>query len=145
MTGKLIGLVIVGACFLGGHAAIAADEQALGERLVRQYWADLKSGDMSVIAPWFAEGYQSVHQDGASNREQTLKLAENLNLGDYTLSDIKITHNGPVIVATYFVTATETLKGERLVHRRAPRLAVFLKTEAGWKTIARANLVPLKE
>jgi hypothetical protein len=145
MRYQLFLVAIVGAFSFGVQLANSSDEQALGERLVRQYSADLKSGDMSVIAPWFAKGFQSVHQDGASNREETLKLAKNLDLQDYALSDIKITRNGPVIVATYFVSVTETLKGKRLVKQRAPRLAVFLKTEAGWKTIARANLVSLNQ
>jgi hypothetical protein len=61
------------------------------------------------------------------------------------LSKIEITRNGPVIVATYFVSVEETIKGMRLLKEpAAPRLSVFLKTGDGWKWIAHANLRPLK-
>jgi len=60
-----------------------------------------------------------------------------------SLSDIKITRNGPVIIATYSVSVAETIEGKRLTHRPAPRLIVFLKTAHGWQWIAHANLKPL--
>ncbi|MDD5723375.1 MAG: nuclear transport factor 2 family protein [Syntrophales bacterium] len=121
-----------------------ADENGLGEKILRQLWADMQKPDMEMIEKTIAEGFQSVHQFGSDNREQEIKLIKGLNLGNYTLSDIKITRNGPVIVATYFVSVEETIKGKRLLKTPAPRLSVFLKTDSGWKWIAHANLKPLK-
>lgn len=121
-----------------------ATEKGLGEKLLRQLWADMKKPDMEVIEKTIAKGFQSVHQYGSNNREQEIKLIKGLKLGKYTLSNIKITRNGPVIVATYFVSVEETIKGKRLSKKPAPRLSVFLKTDSGWKWIAHANLKPLK-
>lgn len=121
-----------------------ADEKDQGEKLLRQLWADMKKPDMEAIEATIAEGFQSVHQDGHNTREQEIELIKDLKLGDYTLSDIKITRNGPVIIATYFVSVTETIEGERLSKKPAPRLSVFLNTGNDWKWIAHANLKPLK-
>ena len=121
-----------------------ATEKGFGEKILRQLWADMKKPDMEVIEKTIAKSFQSVHQYGSNNREQEIKLIKGLRLGKYTLSNIKITRNGPVIVATYFVSVEETIKGKRLSKKPALRLSVFLKTDSGWKWIAHANLKPLK-
>ncbi|MCJ7615444.1 MAG: nuclear transport factor 2 family protein [Desulfobacterales bacterium] len=120
-----------------------ATENGLGEKLLCQLWADMKKPDMEAIEKTIAKGFQSVHQYGSNNREQEIKLIEGLKLGKYILTDIKTTRNGPVIVATYFVSVEETIKGKLLSKKPAPRLSVFLKTDSGWKWIAHANLKPL--
>jgi len=99
---------------------------------------------MAAIEKIIAKGFQSVHQYGANNREQEIKLIKGLNLGKYTLSNIEISRNGPVIIASYFVSVEETIKGKRLLKKPAPRLSVFLKTDSGWQWISHANLKPLK-
>ena len=121
-----------------------ANEKGLGEKLLHQLWADMQKPDMEMIEKTIAEGFQSVHQYGSNNREQEIELIKNLKLGKYTLSNIKITRNGPVIVATYFVSVEETIEGKQLSKKPAPRLSVFLKNDSGWKWIAHANLKPLK-
>jgi len=121
-----------------------AAEKGLGEKLLLQLWTDMKKPDMEAIEKTIAKGFQSVHQYGSNNREQEIKLIKGLKLGKYTLSNIEITRNGPVIIATYFVSVAETIKGDRLTKKPAPRLSVFLKTDSGWKWIAHANLKPLK-
>jgi len=85
-----------------------------------------------------------VHDDGARNREQEIELLKGLNIGEYTLSNFEVTQNGPVIIATYFVSVEETIEGKRLSTKPAPRLSVFLKTDSGWQWTAHANLNPLK-
>ena len=121
-----------------------ATKKSIGEKLLRQLWADIKKPDMEAIEKTIAKGFQSAHQYGAGSRGQQIELIKGLKLGKYTLSKIKITQNGPVIVITYFVSGRETIKGKRLSKKPAPRLSVFLKTDSGWKWIAHANLKPLK-
>jgi hypothetical protein len=121
-----------------------ADEKGLGETLLSQLWETMQKSDMEMVEKTIAQGFQSVHQFGANNREQEIELIKGLHLGKYTLSKITITRNGPVIVATYFVSVEETIEGKRLSKKPAPRLSVFLHTDDGWKWIAHANLKPLK-
>jgi len=129
--------------FIGTGVYLA--EMTLGETLVRQLWTDLKDRRIEAVQEKIADGFQSVHQYGANDREQEIELLKGLNLGEYTLSNVQITQNGPVIIATYFVSVEETIKGKRLSKNPAPRLSVFLKTEDGWQWIAHANLKPLEQ
>ena len=142
-------LALVVACVFISQVCIfagdAESEQSQGEQLLRQLWDDMKKKDMNALERKLAKGFQSVHQYGASNREQEIKLLKKLNFDKYTLSNIQITQDGPVIVATYFVSVEETIKGQRLSKEPAPRLSVFLKTDSGWQWIAHANLKPLKK
>jgi len=121
-----------------------ANATSLGERLLSQLWVDMQKPDMERIEKTTAKGFQSVHQYGSNTREQQIELIKTLNFGEYTLSDVEITRNGPVIVATYLVSVEETIKGKQLSKKPAPRLSVFLKTDSGWQWIAHANLKPLK-
>jgi len=102
-----------------------ATERVVGEKLLHQLWTDMEQVDMEGIEKTIAKGFQSVHQYGANNSEQELNVIKGLKLGKYTLSNIKITQNGPVIVVTYFVSVAETIEGKRLSRKLAPRLSVF--------------------
>lgn len=125
------------------QTASAEDAKATGERLLQKFWDTLESDDPNAEAKLYSPAFQSVHQDGAWNAEQTIKFITDLKLSAYKLSDIKISEEGPVIVASYFVTAAETLGGKRLPSRKAARMTVFLKSGQGWKVVAHANLNPL--
>ena len=143
-----IGFIIVLAMTLSSLTVLAEKttdkDTGLGEKLLRQIWENMKNTDMKAIDTVLADGYQSVHEDGASDRAHEISLIKNLKMGDYTLTKIKITRTGPVIVATYFVSVTETIEGERLTKTPAARLSVFVETEKGWKWVAHANLKPLQ-
>jgi hypothetical protein len=140
----IIALTLVSTTLTAVAKEEVATEAGLGEKLVRQLWADMQKPDIEGIEKTIAEGFQSVHQSGASNREEEIELIKGLKLGNYTLSDMKITQNESVIVATYFVSVEETIMGKRLPKKPEPRLSVFVKTDSGWKWIAHANLKPLK-
>ncbi|MEW6053332.1 MAG: DUF4440 domain-containing protein [Nitrospirota bacterium] len=131
------------------HAVQAGQESEVGENvgesLVRQLWVDMKTNNMESIEKKMGAGFQSIHQDGARNREQELSLIRELNLGEYILSEFKVTQNGEVVIATYSVSVEETIEGKRLSKKPAPRLSVFLKTESGWQWIAHANLKALEQ
>ena len=130
----------------GVRAAEAPSADAgFGEELVRRLWATLKAGNMEQIASGMAQGFQSVHQDGARTREQQLALTKDLHLGAYTLSSFQTTRNGPVLVVTYLVSVAETIDGKRLSKKPEPRLSVFLETDGRWQWMAHANLKPLVE
>jgi hypothetical protein len=127
---------------LAGQESPSVLEQ--GEKLVRQVWGDMKSGNIEAIEKYTAQGFQSVHQDGARTREQEIKLIKGLNLGEYTLSNFMVTQNGPVIIASYFVSVAETINNKRLSSEPTPRLSVFLNTASGWQWITHGNFKSLK-
>ncbi len=149
MKALLLGLVLVVAVLaLSPQVCSGEDGQseiAMGEKLVRGLWTDIKNADIEALESKTADGFQSIHQFGANNMEQELALIKGLAINSYSLSAFKVTRNGPLVVATYSVSVEETIEGERLSKKPAPRMTVFLKTEHGWQWIAHANLKPIEE
>lgn len=145
MRAFLHGAAILTIVLLTTTPLLSADDPSVGVKLLRQLWENFKDQDIAALKQLMAPGFQAVHQDGGRDREQELKLLENLDLGEYALSDIEVTRDGPVIITTYFVTTAETIAGERLLKKRAARLTAFLDTDDGWKWIAHANLTPLEK
>jgi hypothetical protein len=114
-----------------------------GEKMERQMWADFKAKDWKVVESKIAEGFQSIHPDGARDRAGEIRLIENLNLGEFTLSNFKTTINGDNIVVSYLIAVQETIDKTRLPTKPAPRLSVWKKGTHGWQWICHANLNPI--
>jgi Domain of unknown function (DUF4440) len=147
---RMLKLALITALTLGFAAlpAVAgenvATDKSLGEKLVRQVWTDMQNLDVASLEKAMTKGFQSVHKYGSLDREQEITLIKEVKVGKYSLSDIKVTRDGPVIVVTYLASVEETIKGKRKHMKPAPRLSVFLKTDEGWKWLAHANLHGLK-
>jgi hypothetical protein len=114
-----------------------------GEKMEKQMWEDIKAKNWKAVEGKIAEGFQSVHPDGARDRAGEISLIKNLNVGKIALSDLKSTTNGDNIVVTYMISAQETIDLERLPTKPAPRLSVWKKTQNNWQWICHANLTPI--
>jgi Domain of unknown function (DUF4440) len=114
-----------------------------GEKLEKQMWEDIKAKNWKAVESKIAEGFQSVHPDGARDRSGEISLIKNLNVGEVTLSDSKSTMNGDNIVVTYMISAQEPIDLERLPTKPAPRLSVWKKGASGWQWMSHANLTPI--
>jgi uncharacterized protein DUF4440 len=121
----------------------AAEGMSEGEKLERQMWADFKAKDWKAVESKIAEGFQSIHPDGARDRAGEISLIEHLNLGEVTLSNFKSTMNGENIVVTYIIAVQETIDGRRLSRKPSSRLSVWKKEQSGWQWIGHANLNPI--
>ncbi len=111
-----------------------------GEDLVRQLWSDFSKNDKEVFENWIAEGFQSVHESGASNKGEEIILLTNLHLGEYKLDNFKTTQNDNVAIVTYTVAVHETIEGNVMLTDPAVRLSAFIYIGNNWKWIAHANL-----
>jgi Domain of unknown function (DUF4440) len=114
-----------------------------GEKMEKQIWEDIKAKDWKAVESKIADGFQSVHPDGARDRAGEIALIKDLDVGKTTLSDLKSTENGDNIVVTYMISAQETIDLERLPTKPAPRLSVWKKGANGWQWICHANLTPI--
>jgi hypothetical protein len=114
-----------------------------GEKMERQMWADFKAKDWKAVESKIAEGFQSIHPDGARDRAGEISLIEHLNLGEFTLNSFKTTVNGDNIVVTYTIAVQETIDQVHLPTGPAPRLSVWKKGTHGWQWICHANLNPI--
>ncbi|MCF8228220.1 MAG: nuclear transport factor 2 family protein [Bacteroidales bacterium] len=120
-------------------------EKVDGRMLEKKIWRDFNKRDMDAISSKISDAFQSVHQDGARDKQQELKLLRNLDLGQYKLSDFKVTQQGNVVVVTYMISAIETIDGKILSKKPAPRMSVWIKDDTSWKWIGHANLKPQDE
>ena len=142
LSAGLVGALAI-ILILGATASAGED---LGEKLVRQFFADVKAGNLASIEKTLAVGLQVAHSFGPLDRAGELKLIRGIKLGDYKLSNFKTTCNGPVMVVTFKVNAPdEVMAGKSIAAGYHERLAVWLKVEAGWQLIAYANLTPMKK
>jgi uncharacterized protein DUF4440 len=91
-----------------------------GEKLEKQMWEDIKAKNWKAVENKIAEGFQSVHPDGARDRAGEISLIKNLNVGEVTLNDFKSTTNGDNIVVSYMISAQETIDLEPLPTKPAP-------------------------
>ncbi|MGC2352355.1 MAG: nuclear transport factor 2 family protein [Candidatus Udaeobacter sp.] len=114
-----------------------------GEKMEKQMWEDIKAKNWKVVENKIAEGFQSVHPDGARDRAGEISLIKNLSVGQIALSDFKSTMNGDNIVVTYMISVQETIDLERLPTKPASRLSVWKKGASGWQWISHANLNPI--
>jgi len=120
-------------------------DPAKGEALVYQLWDAFRNKDLEGIKQNMAPGFQSVHEFGAYNMDEELELLRGLAITEYEISDLKITcSDGDLIIATYFVSVSETIDGERLSREPAPRMTIFVMDDGIWKWAAHANLKPMK-
>jgi hypothetical protein len=130
-----------GAALLATAATLSASEPAtdaaLGEDLVRGFFANPASVSL-------AAGFQSVHQDGARDRDAELALLQQLQLRDYELADFKVTRQADLLIVTYSVAAQEMIDGQPVSQEPSYRLTVFIPDGEHWQLLAHANLVAIQ-
>jgi len=114
-----------------------------GENLYRQFLSAVAGQNWSAIEAMISPSFQSVHSDGTRDRVAELALLKGVNLGTYTLHDFKVTKADNHLIVTSWISIEETIDGERLSTKSAPRLSVWDKTPNGWQLIALANLNPV--
>jgi len=106
-------------------------------------WEDIKAKNWKAVEDKIAEGFQSVHPDGARDRANEISLIKNLSVGQVEFNDFRSTMSGDNIVVTYMISVQETIDLERLPTKPTPRLSVRKKGTDGWQWICHANLNPI--
>jgi hypothetical protein len=114
-----------------------------GEKMEKQMWEDIKAKNWKAVESKIADGFQSIHPDGARDRANEISLIKNLNVGQVEFNDFRSTMNGDNIVVTYMISVQETIDLEQLPTKPTPRLSVWRKGAAGWQWICHANLNPI--
>jgi 2-iminobutanoate/2-iminopropanoate deaminase len=120
-------------------AMAAEDDMALGAELVTKFFDALQAGDRDAVGAMLAPAFQLVRANGdsydAGNYLDNLPLFE-----AYTLSNVRVTHDGNVLVVAYYVaTDTTTDDGAADYGAPAPRLSTFQQIDGAWKLLSHAN------
>jgi hypothetical protein len=114
-----------------------------GEKMERQMWDDIKAKNWNAVEGKIAEGFQSVHPDGARDRVNEISLIKDLKVGQVNFNDFRSTKSDDNIVVTYMISVQETIDLERLPTKATPRLSAWKKGADGWQWICHANLNPI--
>lgn len=145
---KHVKWVSLGVCFClllaFSQSVFAAKAPSTGETLERQIWADMKAKKWVDVKNKLAREFQSVYRDGARNRNQEFKLIKNLNIGQYILSNFKVTENGSTLIVTYDAAVEESINGKRVSAKPTPRLSVWVLNGKDWQWLVHANLSEIK-
>jgi len=70
------------------------------EKMEKQMWEDIKAKNWKAVESKIADGFQSVHPDGARNPANEISLIKNLKIGQIEFNDFRSTTNGDNIVVT---------------------------------------------
>lgn len=117
--------------------------QSIGEKLVRELFADIKAHNWDKLENMIHPAFQSVHKDRARNKDEEMRLLKGLDLGEYTLSDFNITMSESIMIVSYGATAQELIDGKSTLAQSSHRLSVFHKTDEGWKWVAHASFITI--
>lgn len=138
---KLIALHIVCAIFTATGVAFAEEVDIV--KLTNQWWGYCRDKNFEAFKDTLAPGFRGGNQHKAYDLEGFMRIAKNVNVGDFSLSDFKVTRKDDVIAVTYYGQVAETMGGKRIKTQKAPRVDVWIKTDKGWKVLSHANLNPL--
>ena len=117
--------------------------QAEGERLEKLWWDQQKNQDISGLTKLMSPAFQSINSKGAQDLAFNMAIIKAEKLGDYRLSNIKVTHSQDNLIITYEIAASENYLGKSMSSKPHYRMDVWKKGATGWQIIAHANLNPI--
>jgi len=117
--------------------------QAEGERLERLWWDLQKNQDIPGLTKLMSPAFQSINSKGAQDLAFNMAVIKAEKLGDYRLTNIKVTQSQDNLVITYEIAAPENYLGKSMSSKPHYRMDVWKKSVTGWQIIAHANLNPI--
>ena len=114
------------------------ERDALALRLIDRFYNDLTPGN-SELARFLGDGFQIIGSDGL-RFDRTSYLTFPKQITEYEITDLIARREGDVLTATFEVGYVGAFQGVARDVPRLARLAVFHKTEEGWKLQALAAL-----
>ena len=139
ITSLFFGLCIAFSAF----SQPAFNPQAEGERLERLWWDQQKNQDMAGLTKIMSPAFQSINTRGAQDLAVNMNIIKAEKLGDYELSNVKVTQSQDNLIVTYQIAVPENYLGKKMSPKLHYRLDVWTKTPTGWQIIAHANLNPI--
>ena len=116
-----------------------------GEKLIIELFEKFRKQQWDDIDAFIHPAFQSVHQDGSRNKEEEIATLKGLHMGEYYLSNFKVTQDPSLMVVTYTVRVQECIDGKHTLTKPSQRLSVFVKLKDGWRWLAHANFIPIEE
>ncbi len=111
-----------------------------GEHLERLLWRDLSAKKWELLRQRMSATYVYLSPDGAHDRDSTLELLRQFEIGDYTLGDFQVRASAPDVIVTYTATVRGKFDGRSFSPQSRRILAVWQHTDQGWIATARTEM-----
>jgi hypothetical protein len=146
----LLGCVVVVALLSFGFTAHAprnpaprlTDPTATASPLVNRFFNLIEHNDVKGLQRLLSPAFQLERADG-SGGTKTEYLANLPAITNFSISDLKATQTGSVLIVRYQATIEGVVNGKPATPGPAPRLSVFSRNGKTWRLIAHANFNPL--
>jgi hypothetical protein len=113
-----------------------------GETLEKKMWEYIQKKNWNEFEKNIATYFQGADFNGVFNKEQYISQVKVANIGDYKLSNFKVTESPGVVVVSYDIAVSEVIGGKS-ISSKASRLSVWQKNGNNWLWIAHAALIPV--
>jgi Domain of unknown function (DUF4440) len=146
----LLGCVVVLALLSFGFTAHAprkpaprlTDPTATASPLVNRFFNLIEHNDVKGLQRLLSPAFQLERADG-SGGTKTEYLADLPAITNFSISDLKATQAGSVLIVRYQATIEGVVNGKPATPGPAPRLSVFSQNGKTWRLVAHANFNPL--
>ena len=112
---------------------------AWGRHLVVEFLTILQRDDPVPALTTFLDPAFQIQRANGSREDKASYLADPAKFGDFEVSGYRVTRGGTIIVASFSVTAKETISGVVYKKTPAPRIATFRFDKGSWTLISYGN------
>lgn len=112
---------------------------AWGRHLVVEFLTILQRDDPVPALTTFLDPAFQIQRANGSREDKASYLADPAKFGDFEVSGYRVTRGGTIIVASFSVTAKETISGVVYKKTPAPRIATFRFDKGRWTLISYGN------
>jgi Domain of unknown function (DUF4440) len=130
--------LVAAALSTAGTAQPLTSPTAQGTVLVQHFFQLLHDQDRAGLKALLSPSFQVVRSNGGVQNKASY-VADPPKVDKYTISRLKGTRNGGVLVVSYQVVTTEVIGGVEQPTNPAPRLSVFHLQGGHWLLVAHAN------
>ena len=113
---------------------------AWGRHLVVEFLTILQRDDPVPALTTFLDPAFQIQRANGSREDKASYLADPAKFGDFEVSGYRVTRGGTIIVASFSVTAKETISGVVYKKTPAPRIATFRFDKGRWTLISYGNV-----
>jgi Domain of unknown function (DUF4440) len=126
----------------GSLPLASLDPTATASPLVNRFFTLIEHNDVKGLQRFLSPAFQLERADGSGGTKAEY-LANLPSITNFSISDLKATQTGSVLIVRYQATIEGVVNGKPATPGPAPRLSVFSRNGKTWRLVAHANFNPL--
>jgi hypothetical protein len=113
-----------------------------GEGFERAFWQDMRNKDWKDLQQHIASNFTYMGPTGTLDRDAALAYVQQMDVKEFSITDLKTQLSGNTVVVTYAITLRGTSGGQPLPEQSQHRMSVWHEHKSGWMLIAQTALGP---